>query len=242
MASVPDDDGVIDPAEVLWYRAAAAHHQPEPGLVCVENTHTASGGRPWALAALEAVIGAAGPVPVHMDGARIFNAEVATGVPAARYCQSVTTVMACLSKGLSAPVGSCLAGGAGAMAEARVERKRLGGAMRQAGVIAAAGLVALRSMVDRLAEDHHRARRLADAVATRWPELGSRLEDVPTNIVVFPHRHADALLDYLATEGVLAGTIAPGVVRLMTHNDVDDDGADHAAKVIAAAPMPWVAP
>ena len=121
-------------------------------------------------------------LPVHMDGARLFNAEVATGVDAARFAAPVTTVMSCLSKGLCAPVGSVLAGPADVMEQARVERLRLGGSMRQAGVIAAAGLVALRTMVERLAEDHARARRLAQAVADRWPDAGC---DPDTR----PHQH-----------------------------------------------------
>jgi threonine aldolase len=108
--------------------------------------------------------------------------------------------------------------------------------MRQAGVIAAAGLVALESMIDRLADDHARARRLAEAVADRWPESGLEPERVRTNCVVFAHPDPDRLLEHLRQEGVLAGSIAPGVVRLMTHLDVDDDGVDRARKAIASAP------
>src|SRR4029077_14836447 len=106
------------------------------------------------------------------DGARLWHAEVATGIPVADYAACATTVMCCLSKGLCAPVGSVLAGPLDVMAAARTERSRLGGGMRQAGVIAAAGLVALRTMVERLADDHRRARRLAEAVAERWPDAG----------------------------------------------------------------------
>jgi threonine aldolase len=120
--------------------------------------------------------------------------------------------------------------------EARGERKRLGGAMRQAGVIAAAGLVALREMVDRLADDHVRARGLAEAVAERWPDCGLDPARVQTNCVVFSHADARALITHLHGEGVLAGTIEPGVVRFMTHVDVDDAAIDVARKAIAAAP------
>ena len=108
--------------------------------------------------------------------------------------------------------------------------------MRQAGVIAAAGLVALRTMVERLADDHERARRLADAVADRWPGTGFDPERVVTNMVIFGHAVPERLLDHLSSEGVLAGTIAPGVVRLVTHHDVDDDGVARACKAIASAP------
>jgi threonine aldolase len=143
--------------------------------------------------------------------------------------------MTCLSKGLAAPVGSLLAGPVDVLEEARVARQRLGGAMRQAGVVAAAGLVALRTMVDRLADDHARAQRLAEAVAARWPDAGCDPARVKTNIVVFRHDDPAALLAHLRDHGVLAGTIAPGVVRLVTHVDVDDDGIDLAAKALVTA-------
>ena len=108
--------------------------------------------------------------------------------------------------------------------------------MRQAGVIAAAGLVALRTMVDRLAEDHARARRLAQAVADRWPEAGCDPDRVPTNMVIFTHRAPERVVDHLLGEGILSGTIAPGVVRLVTHHDVDDVGVERAIKALASAP------
>lgn len=233
---VDDEDGTVDPADVLWAREGAEHHLPTPGMVAIENTHMASGGRAWSLEDLKALRSAAGDLPIHIDGARIFNAEVALGVPAARLVEGASTVMACLSKGLCAPVGSLLAGSTGVISEARVERRRLGGAMRQAGVIAAAGLVALDSMVERLADDHRRARRLAEAVASRWPECGLTPESVTTNIVVFAHPDPPALLDHLGAAGVLAGTIAPGIMRLMTHGDVDDDGIERATAAVAGAP------
>jgi threonine aldolase len=234
--AVDDDDGTIAPAALQWVIDAAAHHQPRPGAVCIENTHMPAAGAPWSLDALDALISASGDVPVHMDGARLFNAVVATGVAPARYAAGVTTVMSCLSKGLCAPVGSVLAGSVDVVARARHERHRMGGGMRQAGVIAAAGLVALRSMVERLAEDHVRARRLAEAVADRWPGAGCDPAQVRTNIVVFSHRSPQPLLDHLRRDGVLADTIAPGVLRLVTHRDVDDAGIERAAKALAGAP------
>ena len=163
--AVDDADGTFGSRDVIAARLGADHHQPVVSMVCVENTHMASGGRPWPLANLEEVRAAAAGLAVHMDGARLFNAEVATGVRAATMADTSLSVSCCLSKGLCAPVGSLLAGPADMVAEGRVERKRLGGAMRQAGILAAAGLIALASMVDRLAEDHVRARRLAEAVA-----------------------------------------------------------------------------
>jgi threonine aldolase len=233
--AVDDEDGTLQVADVRWAIEAAAHHYPRVSLLCVENTHMPSNGTPWPVERLRdlAVLG----VPVHLDGARLFNAEVATGVAAADHAAAATTVMCCLSKGLCAPVGSLLAGPSSLMAEARGERQRLGGGMRQVGVIAAAGLVALGSMVARLADDHVRARRLAEAVAERWPEGGLDPPSVRTNCVTWRHKRPDVVLEHLRGEGVLAGTIAPGVLRVMTHHDVDDDGVERACKALAASPV-----
>ena len=228
-----DEDGTLDPVLVAEAVAAAEHHQPPVSMVCVENTHMPAGGAVWPLDRLAAVA-AAGP-PVHLDGARLFNAEVAAGVTAAELAAPAVTVMACMSKGLGAPVGSLLAGPPDLIAAARGERKRLGGAMRQAGVVAAAALVALETMVERLADDHARARRLAAAVAERWPGAGLD-PDVQTNMVIWRHERAGELVAHLASEGVLAGTIAAGVVRLVTHLDVDDEAVERACKALAAAP------
>jgi threonine aldolase len=238
LGTVGDAGGFIDAAAVEWAMAARAHHQPGVGLVCVENTHMPANGAPWPverLAELAACCRAAG-VPIHMDGARLWHAEVATGVPMAVLAGSATTVMCCLSKGLCAPVGSLLAGPMAVIDAARVERGRLGGGMRQAGVIAAAGLVAMGSMVARLADDHARASRLADVVARRWPEGVLEPTPVRTNIVVFSHHDPVALLGHLEAEGVRAGTIAPGTVRLVTHRDVDDQGIERACRALAGAP------
>ena len=117
-----------------------------------------------------------------------------------------------------------------------MERKRLGGTMRQAGVLAAAGLVGLRHMVERLAEDHARARRLAEAVAERWPDAGCDPSAVRTNVVVFQPPSPEKLLEHLRGEGVLAGAVAPGVVRFVTHRDVDDPGIERTRRALAAAP------
>ena len=232
--TLDDTDGTISPDDVRWAVEAADHHHVRPGLVCVENTHMPADGAPWPLDRLRAV--ASVGLPVHLDGARLFNAEVATGVPAADYAAPATTVMCCMSKGLCAPVGSLLAGPAEVIAAARGERQRLGGGMRQAGVIAAAALVSLERMVERLAEDHGRARRLADVVAECWPAGGCDPERVRTNVVTWRHPDPLAVLDHLAGEGVLAGTIAPGVLRLVTHRDVDDEGLERAVAALAGAP------
>ena len=235
-ATVADDDGTLAPEDVAWLRDAPAHHQVPVSLVCVENTHMPADGAPWPIERLREVRRAAGDLPVHLDGARLFNAEVASGISAADYAAEATTVMCCLSKGLCAPVGSLLAGPADVMQAARGERQRLGGGMRQAGVIAAAGLVALQTMVARLAEDHGRARRLAEGVADRWPDSGCDPDRVRTNVVTWRHPDPRAVVGHLDAEGVRAGTIAPGVLRFVTHRDVDDAGVDRACKAVATAP------
>jgi threonine aldolase len=234
--AVDDTDGMLNPDDVTWAREASSYHQPAVSLVSIENTHMAASGAPWSMERLRAVVNAAGDVPVHLDGARLFNAEAATGVPAAAWAAPVTTVMCCLSKGLCAPVGSLLAGPDDLITQARLERKRLGGGMRQAGVLAAPGLLALRAMTERLPEDHARALRLAEAVAQRWPDCDLDPSAVRTNIVTFAHHTPDKLFDHLRDEGVLAGTIAPHTVRLVTHHDVDDAGLERAVAALAGAP------
>lgn len=233
---VDDDHGPIAPDAVAAAVAGSRYHHATASLVCVEDTHMVAGGVPYSLAELDAVKEAAGGVPIHMDGARLFNAEVATGIPAADAASRATTVMCCLSKGLCAPVGSLLAGPEDVMARARVARHRLGGGMRQAGVLAAAGLVALAHMVDRLARDHERAALLATAAAERWPSSGLDPGAVRTNIVMVRVPAPDLVLEHLRAEGVLAGSVAPGMVRFVTHHDVDDPGLDRARRAIGLAP------
>jgi threonine aldolase len=231
---VDDADGTLDPREIAHLVAGAEHRWPAPAAVVVENTHLAAGGRPWPLERLEAV--AAVGVPVHLDGARLFNAAVATGVSAATVADRATLVTTCLSKGLGAPIGSLLAGPADLIGRARVERKRLGGGMRQVGIVAAAGLVALDTMVDRLADDHARARTLAEAVAEHWPDSGCVPKEVETNVVLFRHPDPAGLLNALAADGVWAVTLGPETVRLVTHCDVGDAAIARAVAAIHRAP------
>jgi threonine aldolase len=233
--AVDDSEGMLSVDDVQWALQASVHHHPVVSLISIENTHMAACGSPWTMARLSALVSAAAGVPVHMDGARLFNAEVATGVSVVKWAAPVTTVMCCLSKGLCAPVGSLLAGPEDLIAEGRMERKRLGGGMRQAGVLAAPGLLALGQMVERLSDDHRRAARLAEVVADRWPASGLDPATVQTNIVTFHHCEPEKLLDHLRREGVLAGTIAPNVVRLVTHRDVDDAAIAQAADALRSA-------
>lgn len=234
MVTLSDDGGMLDPAEVAFHVEAAEHHWARPSLVCVENTSMVAGGVPWDLDRLRAV--EACGLPLHLDGARLLNAVVATGISAREYASGATIVWTALSKGLCAPVGSVMAASTDVAAALRVARHHMGGQMRQAGVIAAAGLVALEQMIDRLADDHVRASRLADAVVERWPSCGLDPATVRTNMVIFRHDDPSALLAHLADAGVLAGTVAPQMIRLVTHNDVDDDGIDVARKALASAP------
>ena len=233
---VDDEAGSPDPTQAAAVIGGVEHHQPSIAAIFVESPHMASGGK-VVLPSQVAQLAQLDPsLPIHLDGARLFNAQVATGIAADKLAEGATTVMACLSKGLCAPVGSLLAGPSDVIAAARVERKRLGGAMRQAGVLAAPGLVALEQMIDRLAEDHARARILRGAVADRWPEVAASLEGQITNLVVFEHADDRALVAHLAAHHIAAGTIAPGVVRLVTHHDVDDEGIDRTCQALRSAP------
>jgi threonine aldolase len=236
--TVPDDAGTLDPRDVREASLGRHHHLPRPTLVAVEDTHMAAGGRVWPPGGLDAIVAVAEELglPVHLDGARLWHAAVARGVAPAVVAAPATTVMCCLSKGLSAPVGSILAGPSDLIDEARRGRHRMGGAWRQAGIIAAGGLVALRTMRDRLADDHARARRLAEAVADRWPDAGMEPSSVATNIVIFSPPDPAGLLAHLADHGILAGTVGPGRVRLVTHHDVDDEGIERARTALAKAP------
>jgi len=196
----------------------------------VENTHNFSGGMVLPIEDLRAVRALAdrAGLAVHLDGARVWNAHVATGTPLADYGAIADVLMVSLSKGLGAPVGSVLVGSADTITGAREWRKRLGGGWRQAGMLAAGGLYALDHHVERLADDHRHARLLAEAG-------GMDPEAVATNMVVVECDDARALVERLRAGGVLAGPVGPRAVRLVTHLDVDDDAAARAAEVLAKA-------
>jgi threonine aldolase len=196
--------------------------------VSVENTHNFAGGSVLPLDDLRALRTWADSVGigVHLDGARLWNAHVATGVPFAEYGACVDVLSVCLSKGLGAPVGSLMVGSAAAIAEARVRRKRMGGGMRQVGILAAAGLYALDRHVDRLADDHAHARLLAEA-------CGLDPDTVDTNIVVVPRDDAADFVAGARAGGVLVAPVGSRAVRLVTHLDVDREQVDRAAAVLA---------
>ena len=196
--------------------------------ISVENTHNFAGGAVLPLDDLRALRSFADDagVRVHMDGARVWNAHVATGVPLAEYGAVAHVMAVCLSKGLGAPVGSLLVGTADTVTEARVWRKRMGGGMRQVGILAAAGLYALGHNVERLADDHAHARLLAEA-------CGVDPAGVDTNIVVVPRTDAAAYVAAARDAGVLVATVGPTAVRLVTHLDITRDDAEKAAAVLA---------
>ncbi|MGH3356019.1 MAG: threonine aldolase family protein [Nocardioidaceae bacterium] len=196
--------------------------------VSVENTHNFAGGAVVPVEDLRALRELADRcgLAVHVDGARIWNAHVATGTPLKEYGGVADAMMVSLSKGLGAPIGSLVLGSTEMVAETRVWRKRLGGGWRQAGVLAAAGLHALDHHVDRLADDHEHARLLADAA-------GVDPAQVDTNMVVLEVEDAAALVEALRLEGVQAGAVGPHVVRLVTHLDVDDAATARACDVLA---------
>jgi threonine aldolase len=227
---VPDGGGRFGGAVVHRAAEDAEHHLPPLSAVAIENTHMPASGRPWRTAEVAEVADAARHhgLGVHCDGARIWNASVALGVSPRELCDPVDTVMFCLSKGLGAPIGSVLCGPREVISAARDERARLGGGWRQAGIVAAAGLVALETMVDRLADDHQRAHRLADALAARFPD-SIDTSTVETNIVCAAAAALPvAVVDRLAARGVRCGMIDAATVRFVTHKDVSDDDLDRA--------------
>jgi threonine aldolase len=217
----------------------AGPYQVCTALVIVENTHNSGGGTVQSIDEIRRAreITRERGVAMHLDGARLFNAHVASGVPLADYGREFDTVSVCLSKGLGAPVGSVLIGSADAMAESRIWRKRFGGGMRQAGILAAAGLFALDHNVERLADDHARARRAAEAMAEASP--GSvDLATVETNIVIVDVAAAGwtsaGFVEAALAAGVRTYAVGPRAVRLVWHLDVDDSATDGAVDVLTA--------
>ncbi len=209
------------------------YHVPQPTLITLENTHNFWGGAVIPLEHFKGIreIADRKGIRVHLDGARIFNASIATGIPAYEYASYVDSIMFCLSKGLGAPVGSMLAGPADFIEKARHVRKMLGGGMRQVGVIAAAGIIALQKMVDRLSEDHRRAKTLAYALS-EMPGIEIDPENIETNIIFFKVKREDLtapeLVEKLKEHGVLALSMSDEDIRMVTHKDVDDGDIRHA--------------
>jgi threonine aldolase len=234
---LPGDRGVIAADQVSAAVRPGNDHNPTTAVVAIENTHNAAGGRIFPLDEARAIAkvcrerGAA----VHLDAARIFNAQVATGTPAREWAGCADTLSFCFSKGLGAPVGSMVCSSAERIASGRRLRKRLGGGMRQAGVLAAAARVALENGVERLAEDHANARRLAEGLAELHPECVDP-SAVETNMVYLDLRPfgrvASEVRDSLLPEGILTLGLPGHMMRLVTHRDVGRDDIEKALGVL----------
>jgi threonine aldolase len=222
--TIKGERGVMSPILVEDAIRGEDQHFPETGLICLENTHNRAGGAIIPLDNMRAIFDIAqnNKIPVHIDGARLFNAAAASQRSVSEFTQYCDTVQICLSKGLGAPVGSILAGNREFIAKARKWRKRLGGGLRQVGMIAAPGLVALNSMRDRLVEDHENALFLANGLANI---SGIKLvNQVDTNIVVVDisglNMTENEFVEKLKNKGILTGTFGPNLVRFVTHFNV----------------------
>jgi threonine aldolase len=227
--TVVSSGGRLDAAALIdQVRPRGDWHLTSTAAVAVENTHNRGGGRVQPLDELQRLWdwSRGTGVAVHLDGARIWNAHAASGVDLATYGRLADTASVCLSKGLGAPVGSVLVSSAERIATARLWRKRLGGGMRQVGVLAAAGLYALDHHLPRLAEDHEHAQVLAK-------RLGVDPASVETNMVVLDDVPAPVIAEAAKARGVLVGQVNPRRIRLVTHLDVDRAGVERAADVLA---------
>lgn len=233
---LPGKRGSLSAELVEWAIREDDIHLPPTSLICLENTHNRAGGTVVPLKDMQAVYDVAcrHNLPVHLDGARIFNASVASGVPVKDFTACTSSVQFCLSKGLGAPVGSIIAGTEEFIKEARRWRKRLGGGMRQAGIFAAAGIVALETMVERLAEDHANARLLAEGLA-ELKGIDFNPADVDTNIVIVRPTTMTIrqLGDELEKRGILTVVIEPNRVRFTTNKEVNRSDIEKTIKEVS---------
>jgi threonine aldolase len=240
--AVAAERGILTWSHIQPAIGAKIYYRAQTGLISLENSHNMAGGTVTPLPVLEEIWAGAreAGLPVHLDGARVFNAAAALGIGVAKLTSGFDTVMFCLSKGLGAPVGSVLLGSKKAIVQARIHRKALGGGMRQVGILAAAGLIALHEMPKRLPEDHANARLLAEAVAAQPDAAEIDMEAVETNIVIFKLRKdgqpnagdAVAFTAALKEKGVLVSAIDPHTVRFVTHYDVDREACVRAATIV----------
>jgi threonine aldolase len=236
--AIPTEDGILSWDAVRARIRPLGPNWAPTGLIEIENTHNMAGGTVYPLATIREICDGAHErgLKVHMDGARVFNAAAAMGAPVSEIVAPVDTVMFCLSKALGAPVGSMLAGPAEPIAKGRLLRKRLGGGMRQAGVLAAAGLIALEETPKHLPEDHRNARFLAEGLA-RIPGIQADPQKVATNIVIFDvsgtgHTSAEVSA-CLKRRGVLINGVNERLMRAVTHYDVDRAGCAEALEALA---------
>lgn len=233
---LPSNRGAMDPEEVERNIRKPTVYIPRTSLICVENTHNNWSGAVVPMKNLRAVRSIADKhgLKIHFDGARVFNASHASGIPVKDYAKIGDSLMFCLSKGLSAPVGSVLTGPKNFIDHARRVRKALGGGMRQVGVLAAPGIVALTEMVDRLKDDHQRAKKLALAIA-EMPGVKLNPDHIQTNIIIFdldhPRLSIPEFLSELKKKGVLALAVRGGI-RFVIHKDIGDEDIEKAISVI----------
>ncbi|MDR2484018.1 MAG: low-specificity L-threonine aldolase [Treponema sp.] len=228
---IPAPDGTLPPQQIRERLRKRDLHAPATSLVCLENAH--SQGRTVSLAAMDEVraLTDSWDIPVHLDGARIFNAAAALGIEAREIAARADSVMFCLSKGLCAPVGSLLAGPKGFIKEARIKRKIMGGGMRQAGILAAAGIIALKDQIKRLGEDHARAKRIARELGA-IPGIRINPEETEINMIFFAFTPAEEpekaalILDTFTKQGILVNSPDRGVFRFVTHYQIGDQEAD----------------
>ena len=235
----PGENGVITAGDVAALIRPGSEHNPRTAVVAMENTHNSAGGRVFPIDEARGIakVCRERSVAVHLDGARLFNAQVATGVAAKEWAACADTVTFCFSKGLGAPVGSMVCSTSEAIARGRVVRKRLGGGMRQVGVIAAAARVALETGIDRLADDHVNARTLAEGLADLDASCVD-LESVETNMVYLDLRAfgktGPEVAEAMLAKGILTLGMARDSMRLVTHRDVDSDGIASALDAFRA--------
>ncbi len=237
LRTVRGEDGILTWAEIKKKIAPHSYARPQTGLVELENTHNMAGGTITPVDVMEEICEGANDrgIPVHLDGARIFNAAVALKRSVSDITGKFDSVMFCLSKGLGAPIGSMLVGSRDFIDQARSVRKSLGGGMRQVGILAAAGLIAIEEMPKRLHEDHENARRLAEALA-EVPGLSLDPKKVVTNIIIFDvtgtGMPSEVLLRRLKEHNVIGGAVNSSLVRLVTHMDVSRADCEQAVEVI----------
>lgn len=240
---VPGKHGILTDEQVSRAIRPKDPHYPKTRLICLENTHNRGGGKIYPLEETEKIRALADHhgISMHLDGARLFNASVATGIPTEAYCKPFDSVSICLSKGLGCPVGSVIAGSAEWIEAAHQSRKRLGGGMRQAGILAAAGIYALDHNIERLGEDHRHARVLADAIS-QIPLFEFTPSSVETNIIVLPIHDPEIapedVVNRLQSEGVLAVPFGPGEIRLVTHLDITDKDINYTIEVFEKLFLP----
>jgi threonine aldolase len=232
---IPTGNGILSVSDLETRIEPDIYYCARTRLIALENTHNAAGGTFYTLARLKEIKAFAERrgLLVHMDGARLFNAVAASGVTAHALCGQADTVTFCLSKGLGAPVGAVLCGSLDFIREARRVRKMLGGGMRQAGIIAAAGVYALQHNVERLSEDHENAKEIARALAgASWAKVDP--DGVATNIIYFntPGRDAEDMVRVLEKKGILSGSSAPDQIRFVTHLDVSREDTREIVRIL----------